>query len=60
MEGLWRVMIALSLNLDTGQAAQLIYPEAEPKNYNNDNYNYINWITTVLLNNYSNNIIANL
>ena len=24
------------------QAAQMICPEAEPKNYNNDNYNYIN------------------
>ena len=46
----------LNLNLDTGQAAQLICPEAEPKNYNNDNYNYVNWITTVLLSNYSNNI----
>ena len=23
-------------------------PGAEPKNYNNDNYNYINWIITVV------------
>ena len=27
---------------------------------NNDNYNYINWITTVLLSNYKSNILANL
>ena len=33
---------------------------AEPKNYNNDNYNYINnWMITVLYN-YNNNIPANL
>ena len=23
-------------------------PVAEPKNYNNDNYNYMNWIITVV------------
>ena len=37
-----RLSLNLNLNLNTGQAAQLKCPGAWPKNYNNNNYNWIN------------------
>ena len=49
----------LELHLNIGQAAQLMCPGAESKNYNNDNYNYINEWSLFLIS-CGNIILANL
>ena len=49
----------LELHLNIGQAAQSMCPGAEPKNYNNDNYNYINEWSLFLIN-CGNILLANL